>query len=214
MKGNIGKLIILGIGFQLLFSVFITAQNLAPQVLDDLGFGSMGFYSLAVLYLMFSVSCFVATPIVNKCGERFSMVVGSMNYALYTGSFILASAQGHFPESIDSWYMDDNFIKFVIMFTAACCGFGAAILWVGQGRYISRIANDANKGTYNSIFWAFFMSAMIVGTLFGALVLKHTDSFTFYCAMTIVSVLASLFFLFLRPVHPNQVTDTAAAAEP
>ena len=66
MKGNCGKLIILAIGFQLLFSVFKTAQNLAPQVLDDLGFGSMGFYSLAVVYITFSFGSFVATPIVNK----------------------------------------------------------------------------------------------------------------------------------------------------
>ena len=91
---NTCKLLILSIGFQLLFCVFITAQNLAPQVLDDLGFGSTGFHSLAVLYLTFSFSCFIATPIVNKCGERFSMVVGSMNYSLYTGSFILACAPG------------------------------------------------------------------------------------------------------------------------
>ena len=203
MKSNTGKLLILAIGFQLLFCVYKTAQNLAPQVLDDLGFGSMGFYSLAVLYMTFSFSSFVATPIVNKCGERFSMVLGSMNYTLYTASFILASAPSQFPEKAELWYMNGNFIKFVIMFTATCCGFGASILWVGQGRYISRIANDTNKGTYNSFFWGFYMSSLIVGTLFGALVLKNTNSFTFYCAMTLVCFMASLFFLLLRPVHPN-----------
>ena len=128
-----------------------------------------------------------------------------MNYALYTGSFILASAPSRYPEKADSWYMNDNFIKFVIIFTSACCGLGASILWVGQGRYISRIANDANKGIYTSVFWSFYMSAMIVGTLFGALVLKNTDSFTFYCALTVVNILASLFFLTLRPVHPSKV---------
>ena len=86
-----GKLLILSIGFQLLFSVFNTAQNLCTSVLDDLGFGNMGFYSLAVLYLTFSLSCFVATAIVNKCGERVCMVVGAMCYTAYTGCFILAS---------------------------------------------------------------------------------------------------------------------------
>jgi len=94
MKGNLDKLLILSVGFQLLFCVFNTAQNLASQVLDDLGFGNMGFYSLAVLYFAFSFSCFVATPIVNKCGERFAMTVGAMCYTLYTACFILASAPG------------------------------------------------------------------------------------------------------------------------
>ena len=66
MKGNCGKLIILGIAFQLLYSVTKTTNNLAPQVLDDLGFGSFGFYSNAVLYLAVSLGSLIAAPIVNK----------------------------------------------------------------------------------------------------------------------------------------------------
>ena len=93
----------------------------------------------------------------------------------------------------------------MLLFTAICCGFGAAILWVAQGRYFARIATDENKGTYYSIFWALFTSSMIVGTVFGAVVLKNTNSFNFYIVMTIVCFLASLFFLSLRPVVPNQV---------
>ena len=47
----------------------------------------------------------------------------------------------------------------MIYITAALNGFGAAILWVAQGRYISQIANDGNKGKYNSVFNAFFMAS-------------------------------------------------------
>ncbi len=98
-------------------------------------------------------------------------------------------------------YANKGFIKFVLLFTAAINGFGASILWVAQGRYISRIANDENKGMFNSIFWAFFMSTQVIGALFAAIVLQNTDAFTFYCIMTSVCFLASLFFLFLRPVQ-------------
>ena len=129
MLPNFGKLMILSIGFLLLFCVFMTAQNLASQVLEDLDFGNMGFYSLAVLYLTFAFCCFIATPIVNKCGERFSMTAGSMCYTLYTASFILASAPSEYPNE-DTWLYNDGFIKFVILFTAMICGFGASILWV------------------------------------------------------------------------------------
>ena len=79
----------------------MTAQNLATQVLEDLGFGDLGFYSLGVLYFAFAFSCFVATPIVNRCGERISMTVGSMCYTLYIGSFALASATLKYPEKAD-----------------------------------------------------------------------------------------------------------------
>ena len=159
MQGNLGKLLTMSTGFLLLFCVFNTAQNLASDVLKDLDFGNMGFYSLAFHYLTFSLSCFVATAIVNKCGERISMVLGAMCYTLYTGCFILAAAPKQYPDASDFPLLSDGFIRFFILFSAACCGFGASILWVAQGRYISRIANNENKGTYNSIFWAFFMSS-------------------------------------------------------
>ena len=207
MKGNCGKLINLGVGFQLLYTVFKTAHNLAPQVLDDLGFGNMGFYSLAVVYMMFSLGSLIAASIVNMLGERFSIVSGSITYALYNGSFILASAPSQFPEKADSWYMQENFITFVILFCSATCGLGASVIWVSQGRYISRIANDSNKGLYNSVFWSFYASAMLIGTLFGALVLKNTNSFTFYCVLTSINILASLFFLTLPPVHPKKLNS-------
>ena len=92
MWENFSKLLFLSTGFQLLFSVFLTAQNLAAEVLDDMGFGNLGFYSLGLLYFVFALSSFIATPIVNKCGERFSATLGAFFYALYMASFMLASA--------------------------------------------------------------------------------------------------------------------------
>ena len=200
MRGNAGKLLILSIGFLLLFSVFLTSQNLAAEVLDSLGFGNLGFYSLAVLYFVYAFSCFITTPIVNKCRERFSLTVGSMCYIFYTASFILASLPGQYPDKEGSWFASKDFIGFMNITGSIICGFGSAILWVAEGRYISRIANDSNKGTYNSVLWAFMQTSQIVGTLFSALVLKKTSTFNFYCIMSIVGIFASLFFLLLRPV--------------
>ena len=135
------------------------------------------------------------------------MTIGALCYTLYTGSFILASAPIKYPEQADLWIFNKNLIKAVILVTAACCGFGASILWVAQGKYLARIANNENKGTFNSIFWAFFMSSQIIGALFAAIVLQNTDAFTFYCIMTFICLLASLFFLFLKPVDTEIVED-------
>jgi len=168
--------------------------------MDELGFGDLGFYSLSVLYFTFAFSCFIATPIVNKCGERFSMTAGALCYWLYISSFLLPAASIKYPESVD---VDKAVIEAVILTTAAFNGFGAALLWVAKGRYLSRIANDENKGTFNSIFWAVFTMSMIVGALFGAIVLENTDAFTFYCAMSAFCLLAAFFFLFLRPVEKD-----------
>lgn len=45
---------------------------------------------------------------------------------------------------------------------------------------------------------------LIVGVLFGAIVLENTDAFTFYTAMSAVCLLAALFFLFLRPIERDE----------
>ena len=119
----------------------------------------MGNYSLGCLYFSFAFCCFIATPIVNTCGERFSMVVGALCYTLYTGCFILASGRNKYSDQDDLWLFNKSFIKAILLISAAVNGFGAAILWVAQGKYLTSIANNENKGTYNSIFWAFFMSA-------------------------------------------------------
>ena len=92
MKSNFCRLVILSVGFLLLFCVFFTAQSLDAKVLDSLGFGNLGYYSLTVLYLVYAFASLIATPIVIKCGERLSLTLGSLCYAAYIGSFMLASA--------------------------------------------------------------------------------------------------------------------------
>lgn len=198
MKSNFCRLIILSVGFLLLGCVFFTAQSLAAKVLNNLGFGYLGYFSLTVLYLVYAFSSLIATPIVIKCGERLSLTLGSLCHAVYIGSFMLASASIKYPQA----NVDKSTIEAVIYLASVICGFGASILWVGQGRYISRIANDENKGTYNSIFLACFQSSQII-MLINAVVLSNTDTFTFYCVMTGMCVLSSLFFLLLPSVEPD-----------
>ena len=183
----------------------MTAQNLAADVLEELGFGGLGFYSLSVLYFAFALSCFIATPIVNKCGERFSMTTGALCFWLYVSSFLLPSASIKYPDV----EIDKALIEAVILVAAAFNGFGAALLWVSKGRYISRIANEENKGTFISIFWAVYMACAIVGVLFGAIVLKNTDAFTFYISNSTICLLAALFFLFLPPVDKLSPDDNS-----
>ena len=103
----------------------------------------------------------------------------------------------------------------VILIAAAINGFGASILWVAQGKYISICANEENKGMFNGIFWAFFMSSQVFGNLMGAFVLANLTYFTFYCVMTALCVGASFFFLLLtKPQsHDDQDEKNSEAEE-
>jgi len=61
----------------------------------------------------------------------------------------------------------------LILTAAAINGFGAAILWVAQGQYISMCANETNKGQFNSIFWAMLMCSGVIGNLMAAFVVAN-----------------------------------------
>ena len=66
------------------------------------------------------------------------MFMGALCYTFYIASFVLASVPTQYP-NVD---ISKTLIQVIILIAAAINGFGAAILWVGQGRYISLCANE------------------------------------------------------------------------
>jgi len=202
MQLNFDRLLVLSVGFMLLFTSFGTAQSLAGQVLQDNSFGELGFYSLSVLYLVFGAACFVSLPVVKKLGAKACLVIGALCYTVYVSSFILPAFRSQNPDTT-AWYLSRQLIESAILIAAAINGFGASILWVAQGQYISNCANNENKGQFNSVFWALFMAAGIVGNLMAAYVIVSVDQSTFYIVITFICIASSLFFLLLRKPNPQ-----------
>lgn len=75
---NFDRVNMISIRFLLLFSAYSSAANLAVKAMQDCGFESLGFYSMAVLYLVFSIASFFSTAIVNKLGRKPSLFFGSL----------------------------------------------------------------------------------------------------------------------------------------
>jgi len=140
--------------------------------------------------------------VVAKCGERLALVGGSLTYALYIGTFILSSYRGQNPD-LNAWYLNKTLIIVIIYITAVLNGFGAAILWLAEGKYVAACASDKNKGLFNGTFWAIFMSSYSVGYLMSAFVIVRVKNLSvFFSIMTIITVCSSLFFLLLRKPSP------------
>ena len=77
-------------GFMMVFTAFMTCQNFASKVLSDYGFGDVGFISVAVLYVVFSICSFFSTAIVNKIGNaKLAMFIGALCYSFWIVCFIL-----------------------------------------------------------------------------------------------------------------------------
>jgi len=111
----------------------------------------------------------VAAPTVHALGDKWSLILGSLTYAIYTASQILPVLRSENPDNktLHNMY---NFMYGLILFTAALNGWGASILWVAQGKYMSNCCSKENEGLFFSIFWIFNMGSLIVGNLMAALV--------------------------------------------
>jgi MFS family permease len=128
------------VGFLLQFIAFNTAQDLATKVLKDDHFGQLGFYSLGVHYACFGIFSFMSAPIVNKLGEKYSLMIGCSTYILYIGAFIPPCEWHEHPD--DGLGSDFVLMYVMLMVFAGATGFGASILWVAQGKYLSNCSNE------------------------------------------------------------------------
>ena len=86
------------------------------------------------------------------------MTIGALFYMLYLAIYILPLERSEHKdnETLQNLYW---FIYVSILVVSIVTGFGGGLIWVGQGKYVSECANEKNKGLFNGIFWAIYMSS-------------------------------------------------------
>jgi len=161
------------------------------------GLGSLGFYSLAMLYFACGLGSLFSTSILKKIGVIPSIFVGCLGTTLWVYSAVFSALKAEKPE-LDSVIVQDWFIIMVVMVMSFVCGFNAAILWVASGEYVAECAVESNKGFYMSYFWNYYMFSQIVGNLFAAYILGNMSQVTYFIVMGSLCLVANLSFLLLR----------------
>lgn len=195
---NFDRVNMISLRFLLLFSAYNSASNLAVKAMHDCGFENLGFYSMALLYFVFAVASFFSTPIVNKLGRKPSLFLGSLQYFFWILCFLAPSYYAENPDST-LFLLNRNFVIGMVMLSSVLIGFGAAILWVAQGKYVSDCANDTNIGFFFSYFTAIMNCAHIVGNLIAGLAVGHFKHSTCYMLLAFICLIGSLSFLFIKP---------------
>ena len=66
------------------------------------------------------------------------------------------------------WFSEKS-IKGILIAGNLVAGFGAALIWVAQGDYISLCSSKGTKGFYFGYFWVWNKLAEVFGNLIGAL---------------------------------------------
>ncbi|KAL3285315.1 hypothetical protein HHI36_019424 [Cryptolaemus montrouzieri] len=145
---------VIGVGsaFLLTFMAFQTMGNIEETILknvqqDDPNFTGTGYTSLAIIYAALAIFNWIAPSAISVIGPKFSMFIGSLTYMLFIMSFL-------WPKT---W----------LLYTAsAIIGAGAALIWTGQGTYLTLNSSPATISRNSGMFWAMLQCSMLFGNLF------------------------------------------------
>eukprot|EP00743_Colponemidia_sp_Colp-15_P004111 GILK01004439.1.p1 GENE.GILK01004439.1~~GILK01004439.1.p1 ORF type:complete len:498 (+),score=74.16 GILK01004439.1:212-1495(+) len=161
-------------------------------------------YSLALLYGFYFLGNLLSSRITQKLGNRLSLLWGGTGYVAFIFSLI-------FPSFCTAECLSSGWRPFIvagILLTSAMCGITGALLWMGQGCYLTECSSESLRGFYSGLFWCIFTSSQIVGNFAGALIIDVFGQTMFFVVMTFVCAFGVALFSFLTP--PTSSSATAA----
>ncbi|CAI5454521.1 unnamed protein product [Caenorhabditis angaria] len=189
----------LGFGFLTNFFAFNSQGFIEEAVIDSASNNGKidkhaGYLSLAIIYAVFTLGNFVAAPIVDILSPKWAMFFGALCYAIFQVGFL---------------FLNETYLYI----SSAVLGFGAAIIWTGQGSYLSQNCTKETASRNSAMLWGMSESSLLAGGLFLFIVFTTTGSADhiptetiniLYSVFFILSLLAALIFALLRqPAYPE-----------
>eukprot|EP00899_Mesostigma_viride_P027509 jgi/Mesvir1/7943/Mv11863-RA.1 len=152
----------LSLAFFLVFLAFGPVQNLESTLNSDAGLGAT---SLGVLYFSLAFFSLLTARLVSHLGTRATLVGGLSTYSTFVAAHWWPGWTTLIPAS-------------------ALLGFGASLVWVAQGTYLSLAARihaglmgvphaDA-LAQFNGIFWGIFQSTQVFGNAISMVLLRDS----------------------------------------
>ncbi|XP_018015968.1 UNC93-like protein MFSD11 isoform X1 [Hyalella azteca] len=194
-----------GLAFFLIFTAFNTCSLILQVVIDsiqkdDPSFTGSGYVSLAVVYAVFATTNWVAPSCLTILGPKLTMVAGALTYTLFIASFL-------WPHT---W---------LLYLVSVVVGLGAALIWTGQGNYLTLMSDDVTITRNSGIFWSMLQCSMVFGNIFvfvkfrGQEVISADTRFVVFISLTAVSVAGTLVLLLL-PKPGSQSGRSDATSSP
>lgn len=179
MKLSIPKNIkLLSISFLLIFLGFNGTQQYVTSFFSQINFPNLGFQSLILIYVFFTLSDPLASVFVSKFGAKKAMLVGVVSYGL----FILSLSTK---------------IPIIIYSASILIGFGASLLWTGQNSYLIRASEQKSYGKNSGYFNMLVTIGSALGvTLLGFLITR----ISFEQSFLIASFFSFVGIIFILPL--------------
>lgn len=146
------NVILLGFAFMSVFTAFQTMGNVQKTMLDsikkeDSNFKGDGYTSLAIIYAVFAIFNWAAPSAISMVGPKISMIFGALTYLFFILMFLIPK----------TW---------LLYLASGVIGVGAAMIWTGQGNYLTLNSTPATMSRNSGIFWAMLQASMFIGNLY------------------------------------------------
>jgi len=184
----------------LVFTGFNTMGGIQQLIFKSKAdFTGDGYWSLAIIYMVFTLANWIAPSVLALLGPRITMIVGALTYAAFIAQLLILNA-----------------VLLYVM--SAVLGVGAAIIWTAQGNFLSLNTDDTNISMYSGIFWAMSISSGLIGNVFVYTQFQGKDKIDDATRNTVGVVLLSVTcagivcMFFLRRPSPRN-SDTGEASQ-
>ncbi|XP_044765194.1 UNC93-like protein MFSD11 isoform X2 [Coccinella septempunctata] len=195
-----------GLAFMLTFMAFQTMGNIETTILknvhtDDPNFTGTGYTSLAIIYAALSIFNWISPSAISVMGPKIAMLIGSITYLLFIMSFLWPN----------TWFL---------YIASAIIGAGAALIWTGQGTYLTLNSTTATISRNSGIFWAMLQCSMLFGNLFVYIKFDGQEDYIEKDVRTMVIwvlsglAMAGVVVFFFLPNPPKSSDDAVQTEEP
>jgi MFS family permease len=201
--------------FFLVYTALTAIQNYSSSLIHPIRIeGSLGNTSLGMMYLVYTMSCWISPAVVLLLGHLRAISIGFLVMTTYSVANIVVILDDTKGKSKHSYftYHPREFDWAILMTASTLVGLAASFIWTAQGSYVVNnsmkyaLANGmqpkARLGMFTGLFFAVFQLTQITGNL-GASVLfekLHFELSQIMMLYTAMAVLGTLLSLLLKPV--------------
>lgn len=199
------NVILIGLAFLFVFTAFQTMGNIQKTILDsisdeDSSFKGDGYISMAVIYAVMAICNWTAPSVISLVGPRIAMIFGAITYLLFILSFLLP-------------------LTWLLYVASSVIGVGAAMIWTGQGNYLTLNSTPATISRNSGIFWAMLQASLFIGNLFVYFQFEgkeRIDKDTRTVTIVVLSAIAAagIVVMVFLPRPPRSADESSSSSAP
>lgn len=200
------NVIFLGLAFMLIFTAFQTCGIIENLVLDgikdeDKSYNGNAYVSLAIIYAVLAIANWLSPSILIYTGPKLAMLIGGVTYAIFIANFLYPLVWGLYLGSV-------------------IIGAGAALIWTGQGTFLTVNSDSDTMARNSGLFWAMLQCSLLFGNLFvyfkfeGQSKIHSETRMMVFGVLLGVGIVGILVLLVLRGGGRDVVEDNTPAPSP